>query len=87
MQVDLVACFDWFVFELFPLRYCSAFSLSLDFGIRLLVGRVFGQVKVSALVVRELRGAFLTCVGSLVGRSLLIRGRKHVCDSGPFRLL
>jgi len=31
--------------------------------------------------------SFLTCVGSLVGRSLLIRGREQVCDSGPFRLL
>jgi len=51
------------------------------------VGRVSGQVKVLALVVCESRGAFLTCVGSLVGRSLLIRGRKQVCDSGPFRLL
>jgi len=28
---------------------------------------------VSALVVRELRGAFLICVGTLEGRSLLIR--------------
>jgi len=56
------------------LRYGSAFSLSLDFGIGLLVGRVFGHGKVSALVVRESRGAFLTCVESLVGRSLLIRG-------------
>jgi len=74
--------FSWFV-----LRYCSAFSLSLNFGIGFLVGRVFGLVRVFALVVRELRGAFLTCVGSLVGRSLLIRGRKQVCDSGPFRLL
>lgn len=69
------------------MRYYSTFSLSLDFGIGLLVGRVFGQVRVSALVVRELRGAFLTCVMSLVGRLLLIRGRKQVCDSGPFRLL
>jgi len=59
----------------------------LDFGIGFLVGRGFGQVKVFALVVRELRGAFLTCVGSLVGRSLLIRGRDQACDSGPFRLL
>jgi len=32
---------------------------------------------VSALMVRELRGAFLTGVGSLVGRSLLIRGREQ----------
>jgi xanthosine utilization system XapX-like protein len=69
------------------LRYYSAFSLSLDFGIGLLVGRVFGHVKVSVSVVRELKGAFLTCVGSLVGRSLLIRGREQVCDSGPFRML
>ncbi|AET04591.1 transmembrane protein, putative [Medicago truncatula] len=53
----------------------------------LLVGRVFGQVKVFALVVRELRGAFLTYVGSLVGQSLLIQGQEQVCDSGPFRLL
>jgi len=51
------------------------------------VGRVFGQVKVFAMVVRELRGAFLTYVGSLVGRSLLIRGQEQVCDSGSFRLL
>jgi len=64
----------------------SLFSV-FDFGIGLLVGRIFGQVKVSALVVRELRGAFLTSVKSLVGRSLLIRGREQVCDSGPFRLL
>jgi len=75
-------CSSWFA-----LRYGSAFSLSLDFGIKLLAGRFFGQVKVSALVVRELRGAFLTCVGILVGRSLLIRGREQVCVSGPFRLL
>jgi len=47
------SCSSWFA-----LRYCSAFSLSLDFDIVFLVGRVFGQVKVSALVVRELRGAF-----------------------------
>jgi len=51
------------------------------------VGRDFGQVYVFALVVRELRGAFLTFVGSLVGGSLLIRGREQVYDSGPFRLL
>jgi len=86
MQIFLVAgfvlCSSWFA-----LRYCSAFSLSLNFGIGLLVGRVFGHVKVSALVVRELRGAFLTCVGSLVDRSLLIRGREQVCVSGPFGLL
>jgi len=42
------------------------------------VGRGFGQVKVCALVVRELRGAFLPCAGSLVGQSLLIRGREQV---------
>jgi len=42
---------------------------------------------VTSLVVRELRGAFLICVGILVGRSLLIRGREQVCDSGLFRLL
>jgi len=42
---------------------------------------------VSALVVRELRGAFLTCVGSLAGQSLLIRGWEQVCDAGPLRLL
>jgi len=69
------------------LRYYSAFSLSLDFGIGFLVGRVFGQVRVSALVVRELRGAFLSCVGSLVGRSLLIRGREQHCDARTTRLL
>jgi len=61
--------------------------MSLVFGIGFLVGRVFGQVKVSALVVRELSGALLTCVGSLVDRSLLIRGREQVCDSCPFKLL
>jgi len=49
---------------------CSNITSPLDFGIGLLVGRVFGQVKVSALVVRELMGAILTCVGSLVDRSL-----------------
>lgn len=43
--------------------------------------------KVSSLVVRELRGVFLTCVGSLVGRLLLIRGREQVFDSSSFRLL
>jgi len=69
------------------LRYCSTFSLSLESDIWLLVGQVFGQVKVSALVVRELRGALMTYVGSLMGRSLLIRGRELVCDSGRFRLL
>ena len=69
------------------MRYCSTFSLSLESDIWLLVGQVFGQVKVSALVVRELRGALMTYVGSLVGRSLLIRGRELVCDSGRFRLL
>jgi len=42
---------------------------------------------VSALAVRELRGAYLTCIGSLVDRLLLIRGQEQVCDSGPFRLL
>ena len=31
---------------------------------------------VSALVVRELRGAFMICVGSLVGRSLLFQDRE-----------
>ena len=31
------------------------------------MGRVFGHVKVSALVVRELRGALLIYVGSMVG--------------------
>jgi hypothetical protein len=87
MQVDLVACCDLLCSSWFALCYCSAFSLSLDFGIGLLVGRGFGQVKVSALVARELRGAFLTCVRSRVDRSLLIRGREQVCDSGPFRLL
>jgi len=56
----------------FSLRYCSAFSLSLDFDIGLLMSRVFGQVKVSALVVRKLRGVFLTCVVSLLDWSLLI---------------
>jgi hypothetical protein len=66
MQVVLVASFDSLCSSWFALRYCSAFSLSLDFGIGLSVGRGFRQVKVSALVVRELRGAFLTCVGSLV---------------------
>ena len=60
------------------MRYYYAFSLSLDFGIGFLVGRGFGQVKMSALVVRELRGAFLTCVESLVDRSLLIRGQEQV---------
>jgi len=87
MQVDLVTCFDFFVFEL--VRSALLFRLSSVFGFwhRVLVGRVFGHGKVSALVVCELRGAFLTCVGSLVGRSLLIRGREKVCDSCPFRLL
>jgi len=33
---------------------------------------------VSALEVRELRGAFLIGVGSLVGRSLVIRDRELV---------
>jgi len=75
-------CSSWFA-----LRYCFDVSLSLDFGFGFLVGRVSGQVTVSALVVRELRGAFLTCVGSLVDRSLLIRGREQVCDSSPLRLL
>ncbi|AES72364.1 transmembrane protein, putative [Medicago truncatula] len=87
MQVDLVACFDLFVFELVHFALLFRLFAVFDFGIELLVGRVFGQVKVSALVVRELRGAFLTSVWSLVGRSLLIRGREQVCDSGPFRLL
>lgn len=41
----------------------------------------------SAPVVRELRGAFLTCVGSLVGRLPLIRGREQACDSSLFRLV
>jgi len=83
MQVDLVAHFNLFVFELVRFALLFRLSLSLDFGTGLLVGRVFEQVKVSIPVVRELRGVFLTCVGSLVGRSLLIRGRKQVCDSGP----
>jgi len=34
---------------------------------------------VSVFVGRELRGALLICVGSLVGRSLLIRDRELVC--------
>jgi len=38
MQVDLVACFDCLCSRWFALRYCSAFSLSLDFGIGLLAG-------------------------------------------------
>jgi len=58
----LSLCSSWFAS-----CYYVVFSLSLDFGIGLLVGRGFGQVKVSAMVVRELRSAFLTCVGSLVG--------------------
>jgi len=69
----LSLCSSWFA-----LHYYSTFSLSLDFGIGFLVGRGFGQVKVSALVVCELRGAFLTCVRSLVDRLLLIRGREQV---------
>jgi len=69
----LSLCSSWFV-----LCYYFAFSLSLGFVIGFLVGRGFGQVKVCALVVRELRGAFLPCAGSLVGQSLLIRGREQV---------
>jgi len=57
-----VACFDLFMFEL--VRFTLLFRLFSIFGFW---HRVFGQVKVSALVVRELKGAFLTCVGSLVG--------------------
>jgi len=53
-----------------------AFSV-FRFWHRVLVGRVFGQVKVSALVVREMRGAFFNSVASLVGRLLLIRGREQ----------
>jgi len=87
MHVVLVACFDLLVFQLVCYVLLFRLSLSLDFGIGFLVGRGFEQVKVFALVVRELRGAFLTCVGSLVGRSPLIRGREQVCDLGPFRLL
>lgn len=68
--------FYLFVFELVHFVLLFHLSLSLEFGIRLLVGRVFGQVKVSALMVRELRGALLNCVRSLVDRSLLIRGRE-----------
>jgi len=49
----LSLCSSWFA-----LRYYSTFSLSLDFGIGFLVGKGFGQVKVSALVIRKLRGAF-----------------------------
>jgi len=42
MEVDFVACFDCLCLSWFALRYYSAFSLSLDFSIGLLVGRVFG---------------------------------------------
>jgi hypothetical protein len=72
MQVDFVACFCLFVFKL--LRFALLFHLfsTFEFGIWIMVGRVFGQVKVSALVVHELRGALMICVGSLVDRSLLI---------------
>jgi hypothetical protein len=66
-------CSSWF-----HLRCCSTFSLSCEFGIWIMVGQVFVQVKVSVLVIRELRGALMICVGSLVGRSLLIRGRELV---------
>ena len=51
MQVDLVACFDLFVFML--VRFALLFHLFSVFGFW---HRVFGEVKVSALVVRELRG-------------------------------
>jgi len=51
------------------------FSLSLALGYW---WAEFGQVKVSVLVGRELRGAVVICVGSLMGRSLLIRDRELV---------
>ncbi|RHN56020.1 hypothetical protein MtrunA17_Chr5g0424831 [Medicago truncatula] len=43
-----------------------------EFGIWIKARRIFRHVKVSALVLREFRGALMMCVGSLVGRSLLI---------------
>jgi len=51
--VLICLCSSWFT-----LRYCSAFSLSLNFDIGLLVGRVFGQVKVSAMVVYSINDVF-----------------------------
>jgi len=42
---------------------------------------------VSALAGRELRGALLIYVRSLVGRSIMIRDRELVCfDASSFRL-
>lgn len=61
-HVDFVACFLLFVFELVHFALFFQLYLSLEFGIWLLVGRVFGQVKVSALVVHELRGALMICI-------------------------
>jgi len=57
--VGSVACF-WFVFVRAG-SICATVPpfLSYEFGIWYMVGRVFGSVQVSALVVRELRGAFI----------------------------
>lgn len=59
MQVDLVACFDLVVFEL--VRFALLFRFFTVFGLwhRVIGGSSFWTVKVSALVVRELRSAFL----------------------------
>jgi len=60
--------------DLIALPSVPLFSI-FGFWHQVIGGLSFWIGLVSALVVRELRGAFLTCVGSFV------------CDSGPFRLL
>jgi len=65
MQVGFVACSDLSLFELIHFALLLHLFFVLEFGIWIMVGRVFGQVKVSALVVRVLRGALMICVGVL----------------------
>lgn len=48
------------------------------FGLFLFELDRFALLFKSALVGRELRGALMICVGSLVGRSLMIRDRELV---------
>ena len=80
MQVDFVACYRFVYVRSGSICTTVPRFLSYEFGIWIIVARVFAYVKVSALVVRKLRGAFMICVGSLVRRSLLIRDREPVFE-------
>jgi len=75
--VELVACFGMFRFE--QDRFVLLFHLFsvFEFGIGFLVGRVWTGLGVYSGG-SWVEGCLLICVGSLVGRSLLIRGRELV---------